>query len=88
MTRAAWLADAVRTSPWDSLSVVVAGVGVSGFAAADGLLRLGSRVTVVDAADDERSAERATILEVLGADVRLGPAPSPLRDCSVAPIWW
>lgn len=69
----AWLATAGRTSPWDSLNAVVAGIGVSGLAAADALLQFGASVTVVDerAGDDER--ERAQILGVLGADVRLGP---------------
>jgi UDP-N-acetylmuramoylalanine--D-glutamate ligase len=72
VSRPDWLEEATRASPWDSLRVVVAGLGVSGFAAADGLLRLGAKVTVVDRADDGRPRERATILDVLGAQVRLG----------------
>ena len=37
------------------LRVVVACIGVSGFAAADGLLSLGVHVTVVDRSEDERT---------------------------------
>ncbi|MFC6258313.1 UDP-N-acetylmuramoyl-L-alanine--D-glutamate ligase, partial [Kocuria oceani] len=36
---------------WSGLRVVVAGIGVSGFAAADTLIELGARVVVVDGAD-------------------------------------
>ncbi|HSI93498.1 MAG TPA: UDP-N-acetylmuramoyl-L-alanine--D-glutamate ligase [Jiangellaceae bacterium] len=68
-----WLATANRASPWPSLDAVVAGIGVSGFAAADALLQLGARVTVVDERDCDAERERAQILDILGADVRLGP---------------
>jgi len=60
-------------SPWPDAHVVVAGVGVSGFAAADGLLQLGARVTVLDDAATEANADKGALLEVLGATVRLGP---------------
>ncbi len=54
---------------------MVCGFGVSGFAAADTLLHLGADVVVLDqsepASDD--AAERARLLDVLGADLRLGP---------------
>ena len=36
---------------WAGLRVVVAGIGLSGFAAADTLIELGARVVVVDGAD-------------------------------------
>ncbi|NYN59135.1 UDP-N-acetylmuramoyl-L-alanine--D-glutamate ligase, partial [Salmonella enterica subsp. enterica serovar Typhimurium] len=46
-------------TPWDSdwagLRVVVAGIGVSGFAAADTLIELGARVVVVDGKDTEEN---------------------------------
>jgi UDP-N-acetylmuramoylalanine--D-glutamate ligase len=61
-----------RTSDWTTVHAVVAGVGVAGFAAADQLLHLGARVTVVDAADGEKQRERAQVLEVIGATIRLG----------------
>jgi UDP-N-acetylmuramoylalanine--D-glutamate ligase len=61
---------------WSGLNVVVAGAGVSGFAAADALHERGARVIVVDGATAESSgplAERVRILDILGVDVRLGP---------------
>ncbi len=58
---------------WAGLRVVVAGLGVSGFAAADALLERGARVAVVDARSSARTLERATILQTLGATVRIDP---------------
>jgi UDP-N-acetylmuramoylalanine--D-glutamate ligase len=71
-----WLDAAGRDSPWKHAHVTVAGIGVSGFAAADALQHLGARVTVVD--DRARDAapgvaDRATLLEILGVDVRAAP---------------
>ena len=60
------------TPTWPGLRAVVAGLGVSGFTAADSLLQLGAAVTVVADRDDADARERATILEILGADVLLG----------------
>lgn len=57
---------------WAGLDVVVAGLGRSGFAAADALLERGARVIVVDAAQTPATAERRDILAILGADVRVG----------------
>ena len=57
---------------WAGLSVLVAGLGRSGFAAADALLERGARVLVVDAVTAPATAERREILTILGADVRLG----------------
>ena len=62
----------VRDSDWSGVHVAVAGIGIAGFAAADALLSLGARVTAVDAGDGPRQQERAQILDVLGATVRLG----------------
>ncbi len=67
-----WLPFAVRTSPWHELRVVVAGLGVSGFAAADALQHLGASVIVLADSDDEGARDKATLLEILGVDVRLG----------------
>jgi UDP-N-acetylmuramoylalanine--D-glutamate ligase len=66
-----------RDAAWAGLQVLVAGIGVSGFAAADALLERGARVVVTDARDGERERERAQILGVLGATVRLGHQPDP-----------
>ncbi len=75
-SRPDWLHSATRTSPWDQLDVLVAGIGVSGFAAADALQHLGARVTVVDDRSDDAMQEKATLLEILGVEVRLGPGAS------------
>ncbi|MBA2456622.1 MAG: UDP-N-acetylmuramoyl-L-alanine--D-glutamate ligase [Nocardioidaceae bacterium] len=57
---------------WPGTEVVVAGIGVSGYAAAQALLDRGARVTVLDERDDDQNAERAARLERRGASVRLG----------------
>ncbi|HEV2797786.1 MAG TPA: Mur ligase family protein, partial [Nocardioides sp.] len=62
-----------RTSDWSGVRVVVAGFGVSGYAAADNLLFLGAQVTALDEATSEAKAEQAQLLETLGATVRLEP---------------
>ena len=70
-----------RTTEWDGVRAVVVGIGVSGFAAADNLLHLGATVTVLAESADERQREKAALLEVLGATVRIGPgATSALPD--------
>ncbi|MGZ4474206.1 MAG: UDP-N-acetylmuramoyl-L-alanine--D-glutamate ligase [Nocardioides sp.] len=71
-----------RHDAWDGVRAVVAGFGVSGFAAADNLLHLGAAVTALDESpgDDERQ-EKAELLRVLGADIRLeGGATDRLPD--------
>lgn len=67
-----WLADADRLSPWNEAFVVVAGLGTSGFAAADGLIDLGARVLVLDEADTSANVEKAELLRHLDVEVRLG----------------
>ena len=63
-----------RHDSWDGVRAVVAGFGVSGFAAADNLTHLGARVTALDESAGAGSdrLEKAELLEVLGATVRLG----------------
>jgi UDP-N-acetylmuramoylalanine--D-glutamate ligase len=61
-----------RDADWSGVHVAVAGIGVAGLAAADALLSLGARVSAIDAGDGPRQQERARVLEVLGAVVRLG----------------
>ncbi len=61
-----------RTSDWSGVRVTVAGFGVSGYAAADNLTFLGAQVTALDESDEGDRRERATLLESLGATVRLG----------------
>ena len=62
-----------RTFSWDGMHVVVGGFGRSGYAAADALVQVGATVTVLDDADSPQLREKATVLEILGATVRLGP---------------
>src|SRR3954451_15913812 len=61
-----------RHDSWEGVRAVVAGLGVSGFAAADNLTHLGAHVTTLDESDAGDSGEKATLLEILGATVRLG----------------
>ena len=63
--------------PWPGMDVaglriLVTGFGVSGYAIADQTMQRGARVLVVDGADTPEIRERARILEVLGAEFRLG----------------
>jgi UDP-N-acetylmuramoylalanine--D-glutamate ligase len=57
---------------WAGLRVVVAGIGVSGFAAADALLERGAYVVVVDPRTEQAQRERGIVLDTLGAQIRLG----------------
>jgi UDP-N-acetylmuramoylalanine--D-glutamate ligase len=68
--RLAGLTD--RDADWSGLSVVVAGLAVSGFAAADALLQRGARVVVVDGREGEQEQQRREVLQIMGADVHLG----------------
>ena len=60
-----------RHDSWEGVRAVVAGFGVSGFAAADNLNHLGASVVALDEVVGDK-AEKAELLEVLGADIRLG----------------
>ena len=63
-----------RDADWAGLRVLVTGLGVTGFAAADALLQHEARVVVLDAGNgSETQQTQAGILGILGADVRLGP---------------
>jgi len=64
------------STDWSGLRVVVAGLGIAGFACADALLQRGADVTVVDDHDGPDQQNKAQILEVLGATVRLGDGRS------------
>jgi UDP-N-acetylmuramoylalanine--D-glutamate ligase len=65
-----------RHDSWAGVRAVVAGLGVSGFAAADNLTHQGAHVTALDESDAGDRGEKGTLLEILGADVRLGPGSS------------
>ncbi len=57
---------------WSGLRVAVAGIGIAGFSCADALLQRGADVVVVDDKDGPEQRNKAEILRVLGATVRLG----------------
>ena len=61
-----------RDADWSGLRVLVVGLGVSGFAAADALAERGAAVTAVSRDVTDVITERAAILDILGVDVRLG----------------
>ena len=50
-----------RDSDWSKYHVVVAGIGIAGYACADALMQLGARVTVVDSGDGPIQQERAEL---------------------------
>ncbi len=87
------LVDALgRDSSWAGVTAVVAGFGVSGFAAADTLQHLGADVVVVDEAVRADQQEKADLLAQLGVQMRLGPgSTSVLPDGTdvvvVSPGW-
>ena len=72
-----WLVRADRGSDWSGITATVLGLGRSGFAAADVLLRVGAVVTVVDQLESADQRERATVLDALGATVLLGRSEPP-----------
>lgn len=61
-----------RTSDWSDVRVCVVGLGVAGFAAADALIQLNAKVVILDANPGDKQRERATILEILGAEIIFG----------------
>jgi UDP-N-acetylmuramoylalanine--D-glutamate ligase len=67
-----------RTSEWAGVRAVVVGIGVSGFAAADNLLHVGATVTVLAESASPAQQEKAELLEVLGATVRIGTGVSAM----------
>ncbi|MEV4326860.1 NAD-binding protein, partial [Microbispora rosea] len=61
----------------ETVNVVVAGLGVSGAAAARALAARGERVTVLESADGERQRATAAELAELGVEVRFGEPALP-----------
>jgi len=69
--------DSLNTwdSDWSQLSVVVTGIGVTGFAVADTLAELGAAVLVIDGQDNEHNRQAAQTLKIVGVkEVLLGEA--------------
>ena len=68
-----WLVSADRDADWSGIRATVAGLGGSGFAAADALMRVGAHVTVIESRSldgDALLSKRADVLATLGADVQ------------------
>ena len=84
-----------RDDSWEGVRALVTGFGVSGAAAADTLQHLGADVLVVDERAPESGSqlqERATILQTLGVDLRLGTGATAAlpqgRDLVVTSPGW
>ena len=80
-----------RHDDWSGVRAVVAGFGVSGFAVADNLTHLGASVIALDEKPDGKE-EKAQLLGVLGADIRLGEGttarlPDDTELLVVSPGW-
>lgn len=76
-----------RDAGWQGLRVIVTGLGVSGFAAADALLERGAVVTVLDGGSAAPiQAERAKVLDILGAQIRLGAAHVSAWPDDIGPV--
>ncbi len=61
--------------PPESLRMIVAGMGIAGFSAAQALLARSGRVSVIDQAAGPSQSDRAQVLGRLGADIRLAAGP-------------
>ena len=77
------------TSAFEGQRVVVAGIAVSGLAAAEALLDRGAAVIAVDGRAGEAEQQAAERLRARGAEVRLGDAESPVdADLVVTSPGW
>ena len=70
---------------WSELSVVVTGLGVTGFSVADTLAELGATVVVIDGQDTAQNRQAADTLNIVGVkEVLLGPsAVTELPDAAM-----
>ena len=57
-----------RESDWTQLRIGVVGFGLAGFAAADALIQMDAQVVIIDSSAREKHAEKAQLLEILGAE--------------------
>lgn len=85
-----------RDAAWAGLRVLVTGLGISGFAAADALAERGATVILVDGSEPVAGsalAQRAQILQVLDVVVRFGQQaaselpPEPIDLVVTSPGW-
>ncbi len=68
-----------RTGDWSRFRFGVLGLGIAGFACADALSQVGAQVAAADRGDSDGLRDKATLLEMLDVDVRLG-ADAALPD--------
>ena len=62
-----------RHDDWSGVRAVVAGFGVSGFAAADNLIHIGAQVRALTDTANAEELEKAELLEVLGGRIDIHP---------------
>ncbi len=77
-----------RNSDWTKVNACVVGLGVAGFAAADALIEMGAKVSIIDQGSGEIQQEHATVLEILGAKTYLnytGEIPAQTNLLVVSP---
>ena len=72
-----------RLSDWSRYRFGVLGLGVAGFACADSLSQVGAQVAAVDASATDAVRDKATLLEMLDVDVRIGPGATLPEDLDV-----
>lgn len=72
-----------RASDWSPYRFGVLGLGVAGFACADSLSQVGAQVAAADAGDSEALRDKATLLEMLDVDVRIGAGAQLPDDLDV-----
>ena len=83
-------AELGRRDDWSGVRAVVAGFGVTGFAAADTLTHLGASVVALGEQETDDMAERAQLLGILGAEVATSAPRMPTgarrpRPCRPSP---
>jgi UDP-N-acetylmuramoylalanine--D-glutamate ligase len=72
------LDDLGRLDDWGGVRACVAGMGVSGFAAADNLTHMGAQVIALDDSNSSDRQEKAELLRMLGAEIHLGQGATDL----------
>lgn len=65
-----------RAADWSPYRFGVLGLGVAGFACADSLSQMGAQVSAADSGDSDGLRDKATLLELLDVDVRIGAGAS------------
>jgi UDP-N-acetylmuramoylalanine--D-glutamate ligase len=77
-----------RQSDWTKVNACVVGLGIAGFAAADALIEVGAKVSVIDQGTGDLQKEHGTVLEILGAQIYLdykGEIPANTNLLVVSP---